>query len=157
VALNLYRRHRRDCKAGHPEELHTCEFEERAWKHCGCPIFASGDAVGASRPRTAIERAVKTFLDELQETAAFATHKKYRLLLTKLIEFSAQRGYVMIDQSDPTDVREFRTSWAINPQTRALRMSMLKPFFEYCVANEWIGRKGPSAFRRGGSRLQSGS
>jgi site-specific recombinase XerD len=99
----------------------------------------------------------KTFLDELQETAAFATHKKYRLLLTKLIEFSAQRGYVMIDQSDPTDVREFRTSWAINPQTRALRMSMLKSFFEYCVANEWIGRKGPSAFRRGGSRLQSGS
>jgi integrase len=90
--------------------------------------------------RVTIERAVKAFLDELQETAAFATHKKYRLLLTKLIEFSEKRGYVMIDQWEPTDVREFRTSWAINPQTGARRMSMLKPFFEYCVANEWITR-----------------
>jgi integrase len=46
----------------------------------------------------------------------------------------------MIDQWEPTDVREFRTSWAINPQTGARRMSMLKPFFEYCVGNEWITR-----------------
>ena len=37
-------------------------------------------------------------------------------------------------------MREFRTSWAINPQTGARRMSMLKPFFEYCVSNEWITR-----------------
>ena len=94
----------------------------------------------AQARRVTIERAVKAFLDELQETAAFATHKKYRLLLTKLIEFSDKRGYVMIDQWEPTDVREFRTSWAINPQTGARRMSMLKPFFEYCVANEWITR-----------------
>ena len=46
----------------------------------------------------------------------------------------------MIDQWEPTDVRDFRTSWAINPQTGARRMAMLKPFFEYCVANEWITR-----------------
>jgi integrase len=183
MALTLYRRHRRDCKAKHPEELHTCEFEERkkGWKHCACPIFASGtlsgragrrstgrwewdDAkaiaeaweqasawVGAASPqppppepsgpqRIGIEKAVKSFLDELAETAAFATHKKYRLLLTKFIEFSTQRGYAMIDQWEPTDVRDFRTSWAINPRTGARRMSMLKPFFEFCVANEWITR-----------------
>jgi integrase len=90
--------------------------------------------------RVTIERAVKAFLAELQQTAALATHKKYRLLLTKLKEFSDKRGYVMIDQWEPTDVREFRTSWAINPQTGARRMSMLKPFLEYCVANEWITR-----------------
>ncbi len=42
--LSLYRRHRRDCKAHHPEELRTGEFEERkkGWKRCACPIFASG-------------------------------------------------------------------------------------------------------------------
>ena len=44
----------------------------------------------------------------------------------------------MIDQWEPPDVREFRTSWAINPQTGARRMAMLKPFHEYCVANELI-------------------
>ena len=95
----------------------------------------------AAQPhRAAIERAVTAFLAELQETAAFATHKKYRLLLTKFKEFSTQRGYVMVDQWEPTDVRDFRTSWAINPQTGARRMAMLKPFFEYCVANEWLSR-----------------
>jgi integrase len=183
VALNLYRRHRQECEAGHPEESRSGEFEERkkGWKRCACYIFASGTIAGkfsrrytgattwrdalavaaewekagswngeaqvpaplpdpAQPHRVTIEYAVKAFLAELQETAAFATHKKYRLLLTKLIEFSQKRGYVMIDQWEPTDVRDFRTSWAINPRTGARRMSMLKPFFEYCVANEWTTR-----------------
>jgi integrase len=94
----------------------------------------------AKSNRITIEHAVKAFLAELQETIAAGTHKKYRLLLTKLIEFSEKRGYVMIDQWETTDVREFRTSWAINPRTGARRMSMLKPFLEYCVSNEWIAR-----------------
>jgi integrase/recombinase XerD len=44
VALNLYRRHRRDCLGGHPEDLKSGEFEERrkTWKRCSCPIFVSG-------------------------------------------------------------------------------------------------------------------
>ena len=94
----------------------------------------------ATPRRVTIEHAVKTFLAELQGTIAFATHKKYRLLLDKFKDFSTARGYVMIDQWGPSDVREFRTSWAINPRTGARRMAMLKPFFEYCVSNEWISR-----------------
>jgi integrase len=94
----------------------------------------------AQRQRVTIEHAVKAFLAELQESISFGTHKKYRLLLEKFKEFSTARGYVMIDQWEPTDVREFRTSWAINPRTGARRMAMLKPFFEYCVSNEWITR-----------------
>ncbi len=56
----------------------------------------------------------------------------------------------MIDQWQPTDVREFRSSWTfldakgnlhpLNPRTGARRMAMLKPFFEYCLSNEWITR-----------------
>jgi integrase len=51
MTLSLYRRHRRDCKAGHPEEFHTGEFDERkkGWKRCACPIFASGTLAGRSR------------------------------------------------------------------------------------------------------------
>ena len=51
MALNLYRRHRRDCKAGHPEEFRTGEFDERkkGWKRCACPIFASGTLARISR------------------------------------------------------------------------------------------------------------
>jgi hypothetical protein len=70
--------------------------------------------------RFKIPEATKLFLDELQETAAFATHKKYRLLMARLVKFSEQRGYVFIDQ---TGVR---------------RMAMMKPFFEYCVGNKWM-------------------
>lgn len=42
--LTVYRRHKRECKAGHPHELRTSEFDERkkGWKRCECPIFASG-------------------------------------------------------------------------------------------------------------------
>ena len=36
MALNHYRRHRRDCKAGHPEESRSGEFDElkKGWKRC---------------------------------------------------------------------------------------------------------------------------
>jgi hypothetical protein len=95
--------------------------------------------VAASEPqRITIETATKTFLDELRETAAFATHKKYRLFLNRLVVFSHQRGYVMIDQWEPLDVRQFRSTWPVSPPTAVRRMAMLKPFFEYCLSNQWI-------------------
>jgi integrase len=44
VALHIYRRHRRDCKAGHAEDSLSSEFDERkkGRKRCDCPITASG-------------------------------------------------------------------------------------------------------------------
>src|SRR5580704_6715293 len=49
--LTVYRRHKRDCKSGHPHELRTSEFDERkkGWKRCECPIFASGTLDRISR------------------------------------------------------------------------------------------------------------
>jgi integrase len=51
VALNLYRRHRRDCEAGHAEDSTSGEFAERArgWKRCACVIFVSGTLAGRFR------------------------------------------------------------------------------------------------------------
>jgi integrase len=48
VRLKLYRRHGLACRAGHPVELRSGQFEEsrRGWKHCSCPIVASGTARG---------------------------------------------------------------------------------------------------------------
>ena len=76
---------------------------------------------------------MKTFLDEIRETAAFATHKKYRLPLKRLVVFSNQRGYVMIDQWEPLDVRQFRSTWPVSPPTAVRRMAIV---FEYCVCNQ---------------------
>jgi hypothetical protein len=44
MALKLYRRHRKECEGGHPEDSRSGEFEEarRGWKRCSCIIHASG-------------------------------------------------------------------------------------------------------------------
>jgi integrase len=44
LPLNLYRRHRPDCEAGHPKDLRSGEWEERrkGWKRCDCVIHVSG-------------------------------------------------------------------------------------------------------------------
>lgn len=51
MALNLYRRHRQECEAGHSEESRSGAFEERkkGWKRCACFIFASGTLDGKFR------------------------------------------------------------------------------------------------------------
>lgn len=48
MGLQLYRRHRKACKAKRPEDSPTGKFEEgrRNWKKCFCQIFASGTLGG---------------------------------------------------------------------------------------------------------------
>jgi integrase len=48
MALKLYRRHRKECEGGHPEDFRSGEFEEgrRGWKRCSCLIHASGTLGG---------------------------------------------------------------------------------------------------------------
>jgi hypothetical protein len=90
--------------------------------------------------RITIERAIDVFMSEYRETAAAATLKKYGLLFKKVRAFAADRGYVMIDQWTPIDVREFRATWTVSAQTAAKSMSTVKAFFEFCLSNEWISR-----------------
>jgi len=63
-----------------------------------------------------IERAVQAFTSEFSEYAAPNTQKKYKLILGKLTAFSIGKGYVMLDQWEPIDVREFRSSWSVSPR-----------------------------------------
>src|SRR2546427_13093411 len=48
MALRLYRRHRKECEGGHPEDIRSGEFEEgrRGWKKCACLIHVSGTLGG---------------------------------------------------------------------------------------------------------------
>src|SRR5438128_7971486 len=48
MALKLYRRHRKECEGGHPEDARTGQFEEgrRGWKKCACLVHASGTLAG---------------------------------------------------------------------------------------------------------------
>jgi len=89
--------------------------------------------------RIKIERAIQAFTAEYQEHAP-NTRKNYRLLLAEMKAFSDHRGFIMLDQWGPIDVREFRSSWPVSPQTAAKKMSTVKTFFEFCLSNEWIAR-----------------
>jgi hypothetical protein len=48
MALELCRRHRKECEGGHPEDSKTGEFEEgrRGWKKCACLIHVSSTVNG---------------------------------------------------------------------------------------------------------------
>jgi len=48
MALTLYRRHRKGCEAGRPEDERTSQLEEnrKGWKRCTCKIHASGTLAG---------------------------------------------------------------------------------------------------------------
>ncbi len=56
-----------------------------------------------------IEQAVSEFLVEYAESAP-STKKKYNIMMKKLQAFSKAKGYVMVHQWGPADVREFRKS-----------------------------------------------
>jgi site-specific recombinase XerD len=92
-----------------------------------------------SSGRITIDRAIEAFTAEYREHAD-NTQKNYRLLLAKLKDFADHRGFVMLDQWGPSDIREFRSSWPVSPQTAAKKMSTIKTFFEFCLSNEWIAR-----------------
>jgi site-specific recombinase XerD len=48
MALTLYRRHKRDCTAAHPEDSRSSQLEEnrKGWKRCACKIHVSGTIAG---------------------------------------------------------------------------------------------------------------
>jgi len=110
-----------------------------------------------------IERAVTAFLAEHAESSAPNTRKMYGIIMKKLQAHSAEKGYVMIDQWGPIDVREFRQSWNVSPATGAKNMSVVKTFFEFALSNEWITRnparlvKNPRARVGDGPRMKERS
>lgn len=187
MATNLYRRHRRDCKAGHLEDSRSGEFEERKrnWKRCECQIHASGTLAGKFKrlttgrsewtdarevvslweaqgswtyePQGATlnppafvieaapawitnEKAVEAFTADHVSSLAPNTQRKYRLILNKLRTFAELKGYVLLNQWTPMDVREFRAQWQVSAFTASKNLTVVKSFFEFCLANEWIVR-----------------
>lgn len=96
--------------------------------------------IPADPSRVTIARAIQVVTAKFAEHAAPNTQKKDGLLLKKVRAFSEGRGYVMLDQWGPIDVREFRSSRSVKPQTAAKNMSTIKAFFEFCLSNEWITR-----------------
>jgi hypothetical protein len=58
MALQLYRRHRKECEVGRPEDSKSGQFEEgrRGWKRCACLVHASGSIAGKFKRQSTWER-----------------------------------------------------------------------------------------------------
>lgn len=93
-----------------------------------------------STPRVTIERAVNAFHATHAESSAFTTQRMYRYLMNRFTKFSESKGYVLLEQWGPMDVREFRTSWGVAANTATKNMTIVKSFFEFAVSNEWLDR-----------------
>jgi hypothetical protein len=57
-----------------------------------------------------------------------------RYFMNRFRSFSEDRGYVLLDQWGPIDVREFRASWCVAASTTIRNMTMLKSFFEFALS-----------------------
>ena len=71
------------------------------------PIL-SGSRACSRIPANPIERAVGAFLAQHEESSCAQYPEEIRIIMKKLRRYSAEKGYVMIDQWGPIDVREFR-------------------------------------------------
>jgi integrase len=90
--------------------------------------------------KVTIERAVSAFLDSHSRTSALTTQRMYRYMMNRFKEFSESRGFVVLEQWGPIDIREFRTSWGVAANTATKNLTILKSFFEFALSNEWVMR-----------------
>ena len=79
--------------------------------------------------RITIVRAIQAFTAEFQGHS-HSTQKNYRLLLAKLKAFSDHRGFVMLDQWGPIDVREFRAAARI-AEGKDIKLTRIERFEFY--------------------------
>lgn len=156
--LTIYRRHRKNCP--HKDE-------GRAYRRCGCPIWADGtlnaeeireslklrnwekaqekirewEAEGA-RPeveRITIEEACEDFLtDATARKLTEATLYKYRLLFGRLKAFAHDNGLRFLTEFDLPLLRKFRASWADGNISAAKKLERAKAFFRFAHETGWI-------------------
>jgi hypothetical protein len=94
----------------------------------------------ASSNGVTVERSVSLFLSDHAAALAPNTQKKYEHITAKILSYSREKGFVLLEQWTPTDVREFRQAWKVSPMTASKNMSIVKAFFEFALTNEWIDR-----------------
>jgi len=90
--------------------------------------------------KVTIDRAIEAFLASHREQSAVNTQRKCRLLTKKIRAYSDLKGFVLIDQWTPIDVREFKATWQVGPLTASKNMTVVKSFFEFALNNEWVTR-----------------
>lgn len=99
------------------------------------------------QPRQSVESAVDAFLleagSEKGRNLAPPTYSKYKTILSRLKQFSVQRGIVHLCDVGLSDLLGFKQTWPTGPRATLNNIQRLRSFFNFCVAVGWI-RESPA-------------
>jgi integrase/recombinase XerD len=110
---------------------------------------AEGRVLDPNGKTVTVERACEDFLADakargLREPSLY----KYRLQLTRLKAFAADKGLTFISHFDLDNTAKFRESWT-NKGTAARKLESLRTFFRFCHDRNWIDSNPASKLKMG--------
>ena len=116
-----YRRHRKECEAGYPEDLKSGEFEEgrRGWRRCGCLIHASGTIRGKFKRQSTGQwewDATRAVTAQWESTETWCE--------LPLMEATEPCQPIIAQAAAPT-IREVTEAFPSKCETRGIRRTML--------------------------------
>lgn len=92
------------------------------------------------KPRITIQFATDAYLaNRAGRGIAPATLRKYATFVKQLRVFAEDKGYVLIEQIQITDMDEFYSRWKDGIRAKAKKLERLNGFFRFCVKRKWIG------------------
>jgi integrase len=100
---------------------------------------AEGRVLDPNGKTVAVERACEDFLADatargLREPSLY----KYRLLLTRLKAFAAEKGLTFISHFDLENTAKFRESWTNKGTAARKKLESLRTFFRFCHDRSWM-------------------
>jgi hypothetical protein len=91
------------------------------------------------KPSIAIRFATEAYLsNRVGRSIAPATLRKYKTFVKQFHDFAAEKGYVMIDQIQLTDMDQFYSRWKDGIRAKAKKLERLKGFLNFCDKRKWI-------------------
>jgi hypothetical protein len=139
-------------KASWPEaKIVAAEWEARgAWDapetSTPAPALAPDPPqLESSKPSITIQFATDAYLaNRAGRDIAPVTVRKYKTFVKQLREFADDKGYVILEQLEITDMDEFYSRWKDGIRAKAKKLERLKGFFNFCVKRKWVAENSAS-------------
>jgi len=107
-----------------------------------------GSRSAREEPPITVEEAIARFLADCRaRNLNPATFRKYRHLTEQLTAFTRKDGYRFLLELDARNMRDFRSSWTVGPQTAAKTLERLRSIFRYCVDSDLIEKNPAKTIR----------
>ena len=163
--ITIFRRHLDTCKLR----------SRRDQNRCKCPIHAEGtlggvpfkrqsldltswaaaqqkvrewEAAGTTevKPRVALQTARDAYIADMEARRLSHSAKRHvEILLDRLGDYMADKGFLYLDELGVSEVREFRSRWTWGELTHIKNIERLRAFFRYCQQSKYVAEN-PTAF-----------